>query len=84
MRGMMRDEENRRRPTLVQRTQKAAVERKAPQTAHEYQSKNWEGQVAVSTYVRLLLNSTDQAPADQNKKLCLGRMSRIMSRFWLE
>ncbi len=70
----MRDEEKRRRPTLVQRTQKAPVKTKASTTAQEYQSKNWLGHVAVSTYVRLLLNSTDQAPALQGSVRPRGRI----------
>jgi hypothetical protein len=40
MSGMMSDEEKRRRPVLVRRTQKAAVDMNARTTAHEYQSKN--------------------------------------------
>jgi len=72
----MRDEEKRRRPTLVQRTQKAPVKTKASTTAQEYQSKNWLGHVAVSTYVRLLLNSTDQAPAQQRHCRPRGKLGR--------
>ena len=59
----MREALKRWRPREVRCTQKVAVARNASSTSQEYQSVSWDGHGAVSTYVRLLLKSTDQAPA---------------------